>query len=118
MKKVRDAVPLRNDHIVALEELESTMLQDSLVQWRTAVELWEKDSNAPNPFKATRRSMYLGCDSTDISNSLIPAITEQAARLEISKEVEAEDPFATTTAVAEVHASIMISMGMQLEDDQ
>jgi len=118
MKRVQDAVPMRNDHIVALEELESTMSQDSLVQWRTAVELWEKDSNAPNPFKATRRSMYLGCDSIDVSNSLIPAITEQAARLEISKEVEAEDPFAMTTAVAEVHASVMISMGMQLEEDQ
>ena len=48
----------------------------------------------------------------------ISAITEHAARLEISKEVEAEDPFATTTAVTEVHASMMISMGMQLEEDQ
>jgi len=60
MKKVRDAAPMRNDHIVALEELETTMSQDSLVEWRTAVELWEKDSNAPNPFKATRRSTYSG----------------------------------------------------------
>ena len=59
MKKVQDAVPLRNDHIVALEELESTMSQDSLVQWRTAVELWENDSTAPNPFKATRRSTII-----------------------------------------------------------
>jgi hypothetical protein len=58
MKKVQDAVPLQNDLIFALEELECTMSQDSLVQWRTAVELWEKDSNATNPFKATRRSMY------------------------------------------------------------
>ena len=33
MKKVRDAAPMRNDHIVALEELETTMSQDSLVEW-------------------------------------------------------------------------------------
>ena len=53
------------------------------------------------------------------SNISISAITEHAARLEISKEVEeTEDPFATTTAVTEVHASVMISMGMQLEEDQ
>jgi len=57
-------------------------------------------------------------DSYD-SNISISAITEHAARLEISKEVEAtEDPFATTTAIMEVHASVMISMGMQLEEDQ
>ena len=119
MKKVQDAVPLRNDHIVALEELESTMSQDSLVQWRTAVELWENDSTAPNPFKATRRSTYYSqYGIICIFNMSISAITEHAARLEISKEVEAEDPFATTTAVTEVHASMMISMGMQLEEDQ
>jgi hypothetical protein len=28
------------------------------------------------------------------------------------------DPFATMTAVAEVHALVMISLGMQLEEDQ
>jgi hypothetical protein len=53
-----------------------------------------------------------------VANSLISAITEHAVRLELSKEVEEEDPFAMTTAVAEVHASVMISMGMQLEEDQ
>ena len=53
------------------------------------------------------------------SNGSILAITEHAAHLEISKEVEAtEDPFATTMAVTDVHASVMISMGMQLEEDQ
>lgn len=103
---------------MALEELETTMSQDSLVEWRTAVELWEKDSNAPNPFKATRRCTYVGYDNIRVANTLISAITEHLACLEISKEVEAEDPFATTTAVAEVHASMMISMGMQLEEDQ
>jgi hypothetical protein len=56
MKKIQDAVPTRNDHIVALKELESTISPESLAQWRTAVELWERDSNAPNPFKAERRS--------------------------------------------------------------
>jgi len=118
MKKMQDAVPMRNDHIAALEELETTMSQDSLVEWRMAIELWEKDSNAPNPFKATRRSTYSEYVNLCIANTLISAITEHAARLEISKEVEGEDPFAMTTAVAEVHASVMISMGMQLEEDQ
>lgn len=119
MKKIRDAVPTRNDHIIALEELESTISPDSLTQWRTAVELWERDSSAPNPFKAERRSAYYPAVIYINSNGSILAITEHAARLEISKEVEAtEDPFATTTAVTDVHASVMISMGMQLEEDQ
>jgi hypothetical protein len=119
MKKVREAVPTRDDHIVALDELESTIAPDNLTQWRIAVELWERDSNAPNPFKAERRSACcLGMIYIN-SNSSSSAITEHAARLEISKEVEAtEDPFAMTTAVTEVHASVMISMGMQLEEDQ
>jgi len=54
MKKIQDAIPARNDHIVTLEELESTISPDSLTWWRIAVELWEQDSNAPNPFKAER----------------------------------------------------------------
>jgi len=33
MKKVRDAVPARNDHIVALEELESMISPGSLAPW-------------------------------------------------------------------------------------
>ena len=52
MKKIQDAISAQNDHIVALEELESTISPDSLMQWQIAVELWEQDSNVPNPFKA------------------------------------------------------------------
>ena len=119
MKKIQDAIPARNDHIVALEELESTISPDSLMQWQIAVELWEQDSNVPNPFKAEWQSVCCPDMIYINSNGSSLEITEHAACLKISKEVEAtEDPFATTTAVTEVHAPMMISMGMQLEEDQ
>jgi len=55
MKKIQDAAPMRNDHILAFQAFEETIPEELVAQWRAAVELWENDSNAPNPFKAEKR---------------------------------------------------------------
>ena len=55
MKKIQDAAPMRNDQIIAFQSFEATIPVKLVSQWHTAVELWEKDSNAPNPFKAEKR---------------------------------------------------------------
>ena len=54
MKRIRDAAPMRNDQIFAFQSFEETIAVELVAQWRTAVELWEKDSNAPNPFKTEK----------------------------------------------------------------
>jgi hypothetical protein len=55
MKKIRDAAPMHSDQILAFQSFEETIPVELVAQWRTAVELWEKDSNAPNPFKTEKR---------------------------------------------------------------
>ena len=55
MKKIQDAVPMCNDQILAFQSFEQTIPVELVAQWHTAVELWEKDSNAPNPFKTEKR---------------------------------------------------------------
>lgn len=54
MKKIQDAVPMRNDQILAFEDFEATIPADVVAQWHQAVELWEANSSVPNPFKAEK----------------------------------------------------------------
>jgi hypothetical protein len=55
MKKIQDAAPMRNDQIMAFQSFEATIPAELVTQWLTAVELWEKDPKAPNPFRAKKR---------------------------------------------------------------
>jgi len=55
MKKIQDVVPMRNDQILAFQSFEATIPLELVAKWRAAVELWESDSNAPNPFKVEKR---------------------------------------------------------------
>jgi len=55
MKKIQDAVPMRNDQILAFQDFEATLSNELVTQWRAAVELWEDDPNAPNPFKVEKQ---------------------------------------------------------------
>jgi len=55
MKKIQDTAPMRNDQLLAFQDFEATIPADLVAQWREAVELWEADSSAPNPFKAEKR---------------------------------------------------------------
>ena len=55
MKKIQDAVPMRNDQILTFQSFQATIPDELVSQWSAAVELWEKDSNALNPFKAEKR---------------------------------------------------------------
>ena len=58
MKKIQDAAPMQNDQILAFQDFEVTIPVELVVQWLAAVELWESDSNAPNPFKAEKRCKW------------------------------------------------------------
>jgi hypothetical protein len=60
MKKIQDAAPMRNEKILEFQGFEATIPVELVAQWRATVELWEKDSTAPNPFKAEKRRKPLG----------------------------------------------------------
>lgn len=46
---------MHNEQILAFQSFEATIPAEMVAEWRPAVELWERDSNAPNPFKAEKR---------------------------------------------------------------
>ena len=60
LKKIQEAVPPRNEHIIALQDLESRLPPEKVSTWTTALELWESDSSHPNPFEATTKSKSIG----------------------------------------------------------
>ena len=55
MKKIQDAAPMRNEQILVFQSFEATIPAEMVAEWRAVVELGERDSNAPNPFKAEKR---------------------------------------------------------------
>ena len=48
---------MRNDQILAFQSFEATIPTELVAQWLAAVELWEKNPKAPNPFRAEKRCM-------------------------------------------------------------
>ncbi|KAJ8581383.1 hypothetical protein M405DRAFT_854827 [Rhizopogon salebrosus TDB-379] len=61
LRKLKDALPERMDHQVALEELEEGLKGEygaALEQWREQVEAWENDTTQPNPFERKAESRH------------------------------------------------------------
>jgi len=54
MKKIQDAAPMHNEQIMVFQSFEATIPAELVTQWLATVELWEKDTNAPNPFRAKK----------------------------------------------------------------
>ena len=54
-EKIWDVVPMHNNQILAFQSFQATIPVELVAQWSAAVELWEKDSNTPNPFKVEKR---------------------------------------------------------------
>jgi len=62
LRKLKEALPKRAEHQVALDELEEGLNEEygaALEQWRTQVEIWENDVAQPNPFERRTESKYL-----------------------------------------------------------
>jgi hypothetical protein len=123
LKKIQEAVPARNEHIIALQDLESGLPPEKVSAWTTALELWESDSSHPNPFEATTKSKSIGV--TGITLLIWCAATsEHAVRLQLSNEAAEEEKISgareadCVASQSDIHPSIMISMGLQLEEEQ
>lgn len=56
LRKLKLAVPERNQQLWALEQMEISLPTKSVMEWHKAVELWEEDSSAMNPFINTQKS--------------------------------------------------------------
>ena len=52
MRKVKEAVPARDEHVLAFEEFNAALPEASTKEWTACVEAWEQDRTKPNPFHA------------------------------------------------------------------
>ena len=121
MKKIQDAAPMRNELFLAFQDFEATVPVKLVAQWRMAVELWEKDSTAPNPFKVEKRRKPFVFPTFFLADVAFKVVSEQLVRLQLAQEVEAGDQELDVDvegSVAGDHPSVVILNGLRIEDVQ
>ncbi|KAG1830663.1 hypothetical protein EV424DRAFT_1470336 [Suillus variegatus] len=105
LQKMKDALPERQDHHEALDDLEEGLRGEysaALTQWREQVEAWERDPAKPNPFE--RRA---------------ETVTMASVRLELARDDQNDIQTGTCLALHEdCTPSVLISTGLELEEQQ
>ncbi|KAG1785020.1 uncharacterized protein HD556DRAFT_1435293 [Suillus plorans] len=105
LHKMKDALPERQDHHEALDDLEEGLRGEysaALAQWREQVEAWERDPAKPNPFE--RRA---------------ETVTMASVRLELARDDQNDIQTGTCLALHEdCTPSVLISTGLELEEQQ
>ncbi|KAJ7909356.1 hypothetical protein B0H13DRAFT_1616599, partial [Mycena leptocephala] len=102
LERIQKAVAKMGETQEEFVESEASLPAESVKAWTTAMELWEADPKKPNPFNVQDKHVSL-----------------QAVRGRIA--TEAKDAVEGDTADdvrGDLHASEMIAMGMQLEEQQ
>ena len=46
------------EHTIDHQQLENTLLPETLSEWTSAVECWEQDTSQPNPFAVTAAGIH------------------------------------------------------------
>ncbi|KAG2028869.1 hypothetical protein BDR03DRAFT_882493 [Suillus americanus] len=105
LRKMKDALPERENHREAFEDLDDGLRGEygaTLEQWREQVEAWERDAAQPNPFERKAES-----------------ITMASVRLELAREDQIDLQTGTYLALHEdCTPSVLISTGLELEEQQ
>jgi hypothetical protein len=102
LERIQKAVGKMVDTQEALVESEASLPLGTVGPWRTAMELWELDPTNPNPFNVAEKHASL-----------------QAVRGRIAEEVQgAVEGDAADDVRGDLHVSELLSMGMQLEQEQ
>lgn len=115
---MEEALKWKLEHCAALDELEATIQPGLLDEWRLEVEAWEEDNTKPNPFDSR-----VTCESSLVSSAALAdhcsAITQAGVRAQLV-ELEAQELEAGNDCSlhADVSPSILISSGIELEDQQ
>ena len=56
LRKIKNAIPDRNEHVRDFLQFSESLLASSVLQWSEMVEYWEKDNTQLNPFAPTVKS--------------------------------------------------------------
>ncbi|KAJ7469942.1 hypothetical protein B0H11DRAFT_2159271 [Mycena galericulata] len=102
LERVKKAVENMTTHRLALLEAEQGLPSDVVAKWTREMELWEEDANNPNPFRITQKHE-----------------TVQAIRGRLAEEAKgAKEGDDADDVRGDLHATEMIMMGIQLEEQQ
>ncbi|KAF7972344.1 hypothetical protein HWV62_18114 [Athelia sp. TMB] len=102
LKKLKVAVPSRDEHVQDFEEFTASLSASSILLWLDMVENWEKDSTLPNPFVAVTKTTTL--------NDVRLALAQ-----EDGKDLSQED---VSPVHEEVTPGVFIASGLELEAQQ
>ena len=90
------------EHMIAHQELESTLPITSINQWTKDLKIWEADPSQPNPFDITE------------AGPMLAAVRCQLVDDEAKDLAEGRD----STLDSQVSLSVLISEGIDLEAEQ
>ncbi|TDL14368.1 hypothetical protein BD410DRAFT_734211 [Rickenella mellea] len=97
---LQEAIPMKAKHRIVLEELRIALDSDLVTEWERMIKEWDEDRQKPDPYAEDERASGMA----DV-------------RLEILKE-EAADVAAGTTPAHEMTASVFLTNGFELEEQQ
>ncbi|KAI0054627.1 hypothetical protein BV25DRAFT_1843527 [Artomyces pyxidatus] len=100
LKGLKNTLPAFEKQRLIFEELEKTIPSNLAHVWEEAVLAWDADKSRPNPYKEPE------CTNTTAN-----------MRLELAQE-EAEEAARGVIALHEMSASVFLSAGMELEEQQ
>ncbi|KAF8228024.1 hypothetical protein L208DRAFT_270288 [Tricholoma matsutake] len=102
LRKVKEAVPAWDEHLLAFEEFNAALPVVSTKEWTTCIEAWELDNTKPNPFHAK-----------------LATISEHQVQLQLAEEDKAE--LASGRSIV-IHNNVMpgmlVTQGIELETQQ
>ncbi|KIJ60877.1 hypothetical protein HYDPIDRAFT_116748 [Hydnomerulius pinastri MD-312] len=102
LKKMEEAVDQRLEHEIMHHDFEAALDVDAVSSWTALVEAWEASRDQPNPYERKGEVM-----------------TQVKVRLELAKDEAQELQNGNDVSIhAEISPSILISTGLDLEDQQ
>jgi hypothetical protein len=103
-RKTLEAVPAMVKTQRALADMDESLGQETVKAWTDMAEKWEKDADAPNPFETLLKDDHLAKVRSELA--------VEAAEREVTGK---EDAGAVR---GDMHITEVLSMGLQLEEQQ
>ncbi|KAH7905178.1 hypothetical protein BJ138DRAFT_1231765, partial [Hygrophoropsis aurantiaca] len=102
LRKIKEAVPERNNHVEDFKQLEANLSAESIAEWTAEVTAWEANHSARNPFAAR-----------------VDVLSLHAVRLQLAKDDAQMAKDESSPALhPDITPSILISAGLDLEEQQ
>jgi hypothetical protein len=119
LRKIKEAIPQNAEHTHHLEQLESVIPKPLRDEWTKEVEAWEDDSTNPNPLEPRVKGESCLNATCKLYSPRVTVLTQNEVRLALaSRDAEMVSADRTGAIHCEITGSMMIYMGLELEEQQ